>query len=53
MPFPADPLQAMPCMRCGKGKWEVVWDDGVMEYALCRACVKIMEKQDKDTKKDS
>ena len=33
----------MPCMRCGEGKWEVVWDDGVMEYALCRACVRIME----------
>lgn len=45
-----DPLHQMPCMRCGQGRWEVLWDDGVMEYALCKPCVKICEAEEKEAK---
>ncbi len=37
----------MPCMRCGIVPWEVVYDDSVMEYALCKKCCKIMKESDK------
>lgn len=43
-----DPLHLMPCMRCGLGGWEVIWDDGVMEYALCKPCVTIMRAAEED-----
>lgn len=44
MPFP----YGLPCMCCGKGEWEVIYDDGVMEYAFCKECAK--KAADKDQK---
>lgn len=41
MPF----QYGLPCMRCGECEWEVLWDDGTMEYALCKKCAKIMDEK--------
>ena len=35
-----------PCMRCEKPHWEVVYDDGVMEYAVCKKCEEAMSREE-------
>lgn len=34
-------------MSCAKIPWEVIYDDGVTEFAVCKKCAEAMREIDK------